>query len=80
MYHNIEKRLHAVTQMPEATHRGWDAAGKFWFVGRGGKRGNLWWAVCRDQFCPNIYGATLREISSKLAHTGTTPAAKGLDL
>ena len=69
MYHNIEKREHAVTRFPAARYRGWDASGRFWFVGKGGVRGSLWWASCRDAVETTIFGETLGEISERLAAT-----------
>jgi len=68
MYHNIEKRMHAKTIRHDATYRGWDASGRFWFVGKGGLRGGLWWADLRDGNA-RIFGRTLREISETLSVT-----------
>lgn len=68
MYHNIEKRTHAATQYPAAKYRGWDASGRFWYVGKGKVRGNLWWATLRDDGC-TVFGETLRDISNTLAAT-----------
>lgn len=71
-YHNIERRIHRQHRL-DAAYRGWDASGRFWFVGKGGQRGSLWWANIRDDTDPTIYGATLREISELLAVTRRYP-------
>ena len=67
MYHNIERRQHAATQYPAAKYCGWDAAGRFHYIGKGKARGNLWWAVAREGDNTAMFGETLREISEKLA-------------
>jgi hypothetical protein len=67
-YPNVERRSRHSTQYPAATHRGWDAKGRFHFIGKGRVRGDLWWAVARDD--PDktaLYGTSLREISEALA-------------
>ncbi len=68
MYPNIEKRaFYPSTNCPKASYCGWNNAGDFYYVGKGGMRGNLWWAYGRDKVTLTIYGKTLREISEKLA-------------
>ena len=74
-YHNVEKRPFRQHRF-DATYRGWDASGRFWFVGKGGKRGSLWWADLRDGgLNSRLYGNTLREISEALAVTRKPVAA-----
>jgi hypothetical protein len=66
-YHNIEERK-IKTVYPAAKYRGWDSAGRFYYVGKGGARGDLWWARERTESSDwkQFYGATLAEISAKL--------------
>ncbi len=67
MYHNIEKRTHAVTQNKHARYRGWDAAGRFWYVCRLTVRGRPYWLATLRCAPRTVQAATLRGISTKLA-------------
>ena len=67
MYHNVEKRSKHPTTFPSATYRGWDGRGRLHFIGKGGARGQLWWAQDREKDLETLFGTTLREISEKLA-------------